>query len=511
MEPIPIRPSLLSRQDDQRLCRTKTAPGRLVVVSNRVADLAAAHQSGGLAVAVGEALNASGGIWFGWSGELAEDALERPPQIKTSGRTSAVTVGLTPDEHEHYYLGHANRCLWPLFHYRLDLAEFSSEAEAVYFAVNKRFAAHVAPLLGADDTVWVHDYQLVPFASFLRQRQVTNPIGFFLHIPFPSPEVFAGLPNHKQFARTFFAYDLVGFQTVRDRENFARYAETHLGCRRLNDGRLQGFGRNLRIEAVPIGIDVGSFAQEAEANVRAPELRHLARFCDMQHLIVGVDRLDYSKGLPERVRAVDALLNSHPGYRGRLKYLQIAPPTREGLHAYDAIREEFERLAGNVNGRHGDFAWSPVHYVHRPVARPLLAGLFRRSRVGLVTPLRDGMNLVAKEYVAAQDPENPGVLVLSEFAGAAEQLEEALLVNPHDSGSMAETIHRALEMPLGERRARHISLLSRIADEDIDWWRERFLSLLARTRDAGRQPHLDRPRTPFGKLRHEAEPDIDAA
>jgi trehalose 6-phosphate synthase len=462
------------------------AKGRLVVVSNRVADLSAGHQSGGLAVAVGEALIASGGIWFGWSGEVGPDAHERPPQIRRSGDVRTVTVALTPEEHGGYYLGFANNCLWPLFHYRLDLADLRSGSEAAYFEVNKRFAGEVAPLLEPDDSVWVHDYQLIPFAAYLRQRGVTNPTGFFLHIPFPSPEIFAALPHHKHLARTFFAYDLVGFQTVRDRENFARYAVEVLGCRRLEDGRLKGFGRVVAIEVFPIGIDVHGFAAEAESNVRAPELRSLARHADAQTLIVGIDRLDYSKGLPERMRGIQAFLESWPAYHGRTQFVQIAPPTREGVDAYDAIRADVERLAGQVNGQFGDLSWSPIRYVHRPVSRPVLAGLFRRSRLGLVTPLRDGMNLVAKEYVAAQDPRDPGVLVLSQFAGAAEQLEEAIIVNPHDPASLAAAIRRGIEMPLGERRARHRALWNRIVDQDVGWWRERFLAALSKASETRR-------------------------
>jgi trehalose 6-phosphate synthase len=460
----------------------------LVVVSNRVSDLSPGPQSGGLAVAVGEALVASGGLWFGWNGEVAADAHDRPPVFQRTGDIRIATIALTPNEHKSYYLGFANRCLWPLFHYRLDLTDLRSGPETAYFAVNKRFAEEVAPLLEPADTIWVHDYQLIPFAAYLRQKQVTNPIGFFLHIPFPSPEIVSALPHHKKFARTFFAYDLVGFQTVRDRENFGRYAEQELGCRRLDDGRLKGFGRTLAIEAFPIGIDAQSFAAEAERNARAPELRSLARNTDGQALIVGVDRLDYSKGLPERIRGIETLLKTWPAYRGRIQLLQIAPPTREGVDAYADIRAELERLTGHANGRFGDLSWSPVRYVHRAVPRPVLAGLFRRCRVGLVTPLRDGMNLVAKEFVAAQDPEDPGVLVLSQFAGAAEQLEEAIIVNPYDPADLAAAIRQALEMPLGERRARHKALWSRVADQDVGWWRERFLAALAKASSPVRRP-----------------------
>jgi trehalose 6-phosphate synthase len=485
--------------------------GRLVVISNRVADLAAGNASGGLAVAVGEALQSSGGIWFGWNGDTAAEAHEQEPQIRRSGDVRTVTVSLTPEEHEGYYLGYANRCLWPLFHYRLDIADLATGPERTYYAVNKRFAGEVAPLLESRDTVWVHDYHLIPFAAFLRQRRITNPIGFFLHIPFPSPEIFSALPHHKRFARTFFAYDLVGFQTVRDRENFARYAEEQLGCRRLHNGNLKGFGRVLAIDAFPIGIDAESFAAEAERNVRAPELRSLTRYPDGRRFAVGVDRLDYTKGLPERIRGIEAFFTSWPEYRGSIQFLQIAPPTREGVDAYDAIRAELERMTGHANGHFGDLSWSPIRYVHHNVDRPVLAGLYRRCRVGLVTPLRDGMNLVAKEYVAAQDPDDPGVLILSQFAGAAEQLEEALIVNPHDPASVATAIRLALEMPLGERRARHRALWSRVADQDVTWWRERFLSALAKAHAAQAKAAAAPPSEIADSTRHAKKPDPAAS
>jgi trehalose 6-phosphate synthase len=430
---------------------------------------------------VGEALVATGGLWFGWSGETAKDAHALPPAITENGNVTTITVPLTPEEHEGYYLGFANRCLWPLFHYRLDLADLRAGIEAPYIAVNRRLARELAPWLKPNDTIWVHDYQLIPLAAHLRTERVTNPIGFFLHIPFPPPEIMTALPAHKEIARTLFGYDLVGFQTVRDRENFARYAEEHLGCRRLHDGSLKGFGRTLALDAFPIGIDAESFAAEAERNARSSKLKSLARNPDSPCYVVGVDRLDYTKGLPERIRGIEAFLKNHRSYRGKVQFLQIAPPTRQGLAAYDAVRAEFERLTGHANGRFGDFSWTPINYVHRNVARPLLAGLFRRCRVGLVTPLRDGMNLVAKEYVAAQDPEDPGTLVLSQFAGAVDQMEEALIVNPHDPASLASAIRRAIEMPLGERRARHRALWRRVADEDVGWWRQRFLASLARS------------------------------
>lgn len=452
---------------------------RLVVVSNRVADLAGATQSGGLAVAMQEALAETGGVWFGWSGETREDAAEAAVETKRAGAITAATIPLTETEVEQFYLGFANRCLWPLFHYRLDLTEIISGHEQTYNAVNKRFAEKLWPLIEESDLVWVHDYHLIPFAAYLRRQGAGNRIGFFLHIPFPPPEIFSAAPHHTQLARNLFAYDLVGFQTRRDRDNFVRYAVEHLGGRRMPDGRLSCFGRRIRVEAFPIGIDAGEFAETAQAHVDSDALDKILGQVDPSGLTVSVDRLDYSKGLPERLKGLRRFLEIAPEWRRRASLVQVAPPTREGVAAYDGIREEVERLVGAINGEFGDPGWTPVHYVHRAVPRDLLAGLFRRARIGLVTPLRDGMNLVAKEYIAAQDPEDPGVLVLSQFAGAAEELEEgALIVNPLDASAVADGIRTGLAMPRAERRERHALLYSAISAHNIHWWRERFLSSL---------------------------------
>lgn len=472
----PVRSPVGLREEDPR---PTAAGGRLVVVSNRVADLSSTTQSGGLAVAMKEALAESGGVWFGWSGETRADAEEAEVETKRTGTITAATVPLTEAEVEKFYLGFANRCLWPLFHYRLDLTEIIPGHEQAYNAVNRRFAEKLWPLLEASDLVWVHDYHLIPFAAYLRRQGAKNRIGFFLHIPFPPPEIFSATPHHTQLARSLFAYDLLGFQTQRDRDNFVRYAVEYLGGRRLPGGGLSCFGRRIRTEAIPIGIDAEEFASTARANVCNEELDRMLAQIDPAGLVVSVDRLDYSKGLPERLKGLRHFLESEPHWRGRASLVQVAPPTREGVDAYDEIRDEVERMVGAINGKFGDPGWTPVHYVHRAVPRERLAGLFRRARLGLVTPLRDGMNLVAKEYVAAQDPDDPGVLVLSQFAGAAEELEEAaLIVNPLDAAAVADAIRAGLEMPRPERRERHALLYNRINSRDIHWWRERFLVAL---------------------------------
>ena len=450
---------------------------RLVAVSNRVADLSGGYQSGGLAVALADALRATNGLWFGWSGQSAEDALTMPPKVQDLGDLTISTIDLTPEEEESYYYGYSNRCLWPALHYRLDLAQCLENEAEVYFNVNARFAEKLIPQLRPDDMIWVHDYHLFPLAEELKRQGCTSRIGFFLHTPFPSPEIFAAIPHQKRLGHALMAYDVIGFQTRSDRENFARYVASYLNGERLNGDLLTAQGQTSQASVFPIGIDATAFKKMAEVeSAKGPLLPFLGE--DMK-TIIGVDRLDYTKGLPERLRAFEALLEQFPNHRGHVRFVQIASPTRETLPVYQEIREEVEWLVGRINGRFGDLSWTPVTYVHRGIPQNLLARLYRESAVGLVTPLRDGMNLVAKEYVAAQAPENPGVLVLSRFAGAAEQLREALLINPYDITETVRTLDRALTMPRQERWSRHSRLMQRIETYDAANWRDSFLQTFA--------------------------------
>jgi len=464
---------------------------RLVVVSNRVKTGAEAT-SGGLAVALGEALGMSGGLWFGWSGKLSEEGPPPPiPSVNSANGFTTATLDLSPAEYDGYYSGFSNECLWPLLHYRLDLARADRQHMETYFAVNERLAKSLAAMVRKDDLIWVHDYHLIPFASCLRRANIRVKIGFFLHIPFPPSEIFAAVPDHRKLGRCLLAYDLVGFQTTRDRDNFVRYAEEHCGARVTGHGDLKVSGRVVKVGAFPIGIDVVQFQAQARRNANHPDLASLIGAAGKR--IIGVDRLDYSKGLPERLTAIETLFETAPELHNALQYLQIATPTREGIPAYENVDAELDRIIGRVNGRFATFGWSPVSYIKRPTPRNLLAGLLRRCHVGLISPLRDGMNLVAKEYVAAQDPLDPGVLILSQFAGAAEQLKEALIVNPYDTQALAGAIRIALEMPKVERQARHAVLLDKIRAEDIDWWRQRYLDALT-----GEQALEERDKEPAG-------------
>jgi trehalose 6-phosphate synthase len=451
---------------------------RLVVVSNRVAYLDNENKSGGLAVALGDALRQTGGVWFGWDGTVVDD--DAPIEITTTeqGGVTIATVPLTERDYQDYYVGFANQVLWPVCHYRLDLVKFETAYFDGYRRVNARLANALFDLLQPDDVIWAHDYHLISLASELRARGVRQRIGFFLHIPFPPPGVLLAVPVYQWLMKSLFSYDVIGFQTNTDVINFQRCVSEHINGQIHGDGQVTAYGRTVTARAFPIGIDVEAFSAMAHTQEAADAIERLnRRSLDRSH-IVGVDRLDYSKGLPERMKAFRRLLELYPDKQKTVTLMQIAPPTREDVAAYTDIREELEQLSGSINGEYGDFDWTPVRYIHRNVPRDQLAALFRGSEVGLVTPLRDGMNLVAKEYVAAQDRDDPGVLVLSRFAGAAEDLREALLVNPYDIDDIAHALEQALTMPLDERKKRYQALFDRVCKNDAAHWRRSFLAAL---------------------------------
>lgn len=460
---------------------------RLVVVSNRVGD-PRKTAAGGLTVALGDALADSGGLWFGWSGKVVEDGAPGEGELHEhrAGEVRLVTIDLSKADFDAYYTGYANQALWPALHYRLDLADFGAGFFAGYQRVNRLFARKLVPLLRPDDVIWVHDYHLIPLASELRALGCRQRIGFFLHIPLPPPPILAAIPGHEWLMRSFFAYDLVGLQSRSDADHFARFVQEEAKATALGNGQFESKGRYVVARAFPIGIDVDEFQRLANSPESHETEAMLRGQYAKRRLLVGIDRLDYSKGLPRRFRAYRELLTQYPENLRSTTLIQIASPTRESVEAYGDLRQTLEGLAGEINGTFGELDWMPIRYLHRTWARRRLPGLYRRARVALVTPLRDGMNLVAKEYVAMQDEADPGVLVLSRFAGAAEQMPEALLVNPYDIPATAQAIQRALQMPLAERRERNSALLRQIRTQDVHWWRRAFLDALssieARTR-----------------------------
>lgn len=444
---------------------------RVVIVSNRVTDPIAARQAGGVAVAIADMIADHSVIWFGWDGTIAEDQETANTGItETScGRSKTIKITLSQQEHDQFYLGYANSVLWPVFHNRLDLAHFEAGYFDEYKRVNRRFAEHLAAVLRPDDVIWIHDYHFVTLAKELRELGVRNAIGFFLHIPVPPAQAFLAIPEYAEIAHALACYDLIGLQTKVDVGNLIDFFLQSVFGHLMRDGSVRVGKQSVRIASFPVGIDLAAFANvSSDRGKSAIETR-----------IVGVDRLDYTKGLPQKFRAYGKFLRDHPEFKGRVVLAQIAPPTRESLEAYCDIRAELENLAGSINGMHSDLSWTPVQYLHRTFEREQLFSIYRSSKVALVTPLRDGMNLVAKEYVAAQNPDDPGVLVLSRFAGAAESLTDAIIVNPYNIPETADAIKIALEMPLDERKRRHVKLLKTIAKEDSAQWSANFLSHLA--------------------------------
>ena len=451
---------------------------RLVVVSNRV-TLPDEDRAGGLAIALRAALAERGGLWFGWSGDSTAESSGAMHEHSDHGTRYAV-MDLSEQDYEDYYNGFANRSLWPLLHFRMDLVDYTRETYEGYRRVNALFADRLAPELRDDDLVWIHDYHLIPLAQRLRERGIGNRIGFFLHTPMPSSDLLAALPHHRELFAALASYDLVGFQTRRDLERFQDYVRLFGGGRILGDGLMEtGDGRRFRGGAFPIGIDVPTIAGHAKRAMKRLAVRRLQDSLAGRALAIGVDRLDYSKGLPERFRAFERHLERQRDPGGRITFLQIAPPSRSDVPEYKALRRTLETLSGHINSGHAVPDWTPVRYVNRNFPHDVLAGFYRAADIALVTPLRDGMNLVAKEYVAAQDPDDPGVLVLSRFAGAAYELPDALQVNPYDLDGVADAIAKAHAMPLAQRRRRWRAMMDRIGSYDIHAWRRDYLAALA--------------------------------
>lgn len=450
---------------------------RLVVVSNRVPAAKSGPGAGGLAVGVMSALKTSGGIWFGWNGRTEES--HNPTEVARRGSITFATVGLTRPQYNHYYKGYSNATLWPLFHSRLSFVHYDRQEEQGYHEVNELFADRLLPLLEPDDIIWIHDYHLIPLASILRSRGVTQPIGYFLHIPFPPYDILRALPNHVELLKQLCEYDLVGFQTQNDVHCFQENIERALHGEILNNSLMRANGRELKAGAFPIGIDAREVAATAAQMRHSAEALRLEESLSGRALILGVDRLDYTKGIEERFQAYETFLRRHlSDSTPEVTYLQIAPPSRDDVIDYQELTRTLELAVGHINGQFAKYDWVPLRFLHRAFNHKLILGFCSVARVGLVTPLRDGMNLVAKEFIAAQPPEDPGVLILSRLAGAAEQLEEALLVNPYDTDGIADALDQAINMSLSERKERWYSLMSKIKRHDINDWRERFLNEL---------------------------------
>ncbi len=451
---------------------------RLIIVSNRVAvpDSPRTPLAGGMAVAVKAALKNRKGMWFGWSGKVSDEPVENSQAVEVN-KVIYVLIDLSKSDIQEYYNGLANSVLWPILHYRVDLQEYSRVDASGYMRVNRMFADRLGALLNEDDVIWVHDYHLMLLGRELRSRGHRNRIGFFLHTPCAPPDILQTLPQHAEILGGLTYCDLVGFQTANDRDNFARYLTT-LGAVQIRGSAFEIEGRKVRLGAFPVSIETKAYMRLARNAGRSALVALVRESLGGSRLVLGVDRLDYSKGIPDRVKGFERLLESSAEWRGNVTLLQITPKSRSDVKQYGDIESEVTGLIGKVNGQYGDAAWTPIRYVNRSYSRTVLAGLYRAADVAMVTPLRDGMNLVAKEYLAAQDPEDPGVLVLSQFAGAAKELDQALIVNPHETDAVAAALKRALEMPLAERRERHAPMIAHLLENDIRTWAEDYLSAL---------------------------------
>lgn len=447
---------------------------RLIAVSNRTA-IDPNARAGGLSVALWDSLKETQGLWVGWSGKIKDFPSQKSELFSDDGVNFAL-CDLGKSQYEGFYLNYSNSVLWPLFHNRLDLVDFNVNDFTTYRETNQQFANVVADNATSNDFVWVHDYHFFLLAQELRKQSWTGQVGFFLHIPFPAPSVFRALPEAEIMGRALCCYDIIGLQTKTDVINLKRFFREDCAGYESGEEDMIVYGRKVTIRHCPIGIDAKDLIAAATTPSAQKAKDKLCKFIGNRKLIIGVDRMDYSKGLPQRFEAVSKLFDHYPETRGSTSFIQIAPPSRSVVDEYIHLRETLDQLCGRINGDYGDLDWIPIRYLARPYPRTEIAGLFKISDVCLVTPLQDGMNLVAKEFIASQNPDDPGVLILSQFAGAAEQMYEALIVNPYDTESVSQTIYRALNMPLKERKKRWQALYQGVVKEDINWWRQRYFA-----------------------------------
>ncbi len=461
---------------------------KVILVSNRVARAGSSGVPGGLATALARAVERRGVVWLGWGGGLSKSDCPVLPSLSGAGAGTIATVDLPEQHFQGYYNRMANSALWPLLHNRSDLLAFDEDALNSYRAVNEFMARAIARISDAHSLVWIHDYHFIMVGEYLRRLGFNGPIGFFLHTPFPGRGTLTCLPHHEEVFRTLLAYDLVGFQTIDDQTYFEDYAEHELGAIRDRHDALRYGRRSIRLGVFPVGIDAEQFAQMAASGLHAPATVQLRNNLRGVKVVIGVDRLDYSKGLFQRFDAYRRFFELYPDEKGRVTFLQITPPTRSQVAAYQQLRRQVATLVGDMCGHLSDLDWSAIRYLNQSYSPRMLAGLYRMSPVACVTPLRDGMNLVAKEYVAAQDPCNPGVLVLSTFAGAARELDAALIVNPYDIDSISRAIEQALSMPLPARRERWATMMAILRENSVEHWYESFIKSLARVTESANLP-----------------------
>lgn len=452
---------------------------RLVIVSNRVPVSAAA--CAGVVEHAPDLRRDERVLWFGWSGRLSDDGdVHAIPASGFANAVSFAAVDLSESQYEGYLNGFANGTLWPLFHDMPERIRFHADDLVSYRAVNAHFAARLAPLLRPGDRIWIHDYHLIPLAWLLRQRGISSPIGLFLHVPFPSPQGLLAWPWQRKLTSDFAAYDLIGFQTQRDERNFAAFMRASAPARARS-----GDARTVPATGVfPTGIHTRAHMAAAASAETATRAQRLGHALAGRPLIISADRLDYTKGLIERLHAYERLLDESHEFRGASAFVQVTAPSRPLVPGYLELRIEQQAAVERINGRHLTRGWMPVLDIYAKLPQRSLAALYRLGRVGLATPLRDGVSLVAKEYVASQDPRDPGILVLSRFAGAAELLSDAIIVDPSDVAQMTQALRTALHMPLDERQDRWRRMIVKLLHHDAVQWHQGFVAALAQAHKA---------------------------
>lgn len=459
---------------------------RLLLVSNRLpvtvkADgrgVSVTASSGGLATGLRGPHERSNGLWLGWPGDVSKLKPEQLASVESElANLKTVPIHLSASEVARYYEGFSNGVLWPLFHYLLHRVPIDGHDWDTYRRVNERFADVVAAQYREGDLVWIHDYQLTLVPALLRKRVPRAKIGFFLHIPFPATDVFRILPWREEIIRGILGADLVGFHTYEYLRHFAKSIVRTTGAG-ISFDQVHYEGRTVQLGVFPMGIDVDAYEKLVSDQDVLEQVRGMRAQASGQRILLGVDRLDYTKGIQRRLLAMERLLEREPQLRGKVRLVQIAVPSREKVDAYASFRRQVDETVGRINGTFGSVGQVPIHYLYRSFSQRQVAALYRAADVMLVTPLRDGMNLVAKEFVAAQDPEDPGVLVLSRFAGAVGQMPDALLVNPNSPEDVADALKRALTMDRAERVRRWTALFETVQREDVSWWRDAFVRKL---------------------------------
>lgn len=482
--------------------RLVVASNRLPVVARRDGDAwTLSGAPGGLVTALRQALAERQGVWVGWPGVVGD--IDIGGELEAEGRVGGYRlrgVALSAEEHDLFYHGFCNEVIWPLFHDMPNLCRFDPAYFDAYVSVNAKYARAIGKVAEPGDFVWIHDYQLIDAGRQVREAGASNRLGFFLHIPFPARDLFLKLPWRAHLVRSLLAYDVLGFQTEHDLSNFVESLSALVPDVQFDrEGarvRLEHQGRPVVAGAYPIGIDYARVRDRADSpEVLERAARVKARVPDRRFLL-GVDRLDHSKGIPQRIRAFQRALETYPELCEKVTYIQVVSPSREDIPQYVKLREEIEGLVGEVNGAHYTWGWVPIHYLSRRIDYLDVLAWYRTADVAYITPLRDGMNLVAKEYVASRT-DGDGVLILSEFAGAAEELgPHALLVNPFNVDAMARAVQRALTMPAGERRQRMAAMQEVIRTASVDRWVEAFLAGAGAPSLGVRQRTKVRPRGP---------------